>query len=89
MLLFNTQVPPSLITVTIALDVTSVGIPNPPRYTTQVRDGTFLVDVLNRAADEDREGPFNRYASTYYGGLGHFITAMYGIEQVKCFFFIL
>ena len=85
LLRFVIQVPPSPITVTIGLewDVTSVGKPIPAAYTTQVANGTVLVDVLNKAADDNTEGPFNKYASTYYGGLGHFITAMNGTEQVS------
>jgi len=77
------QVPPSPITVTIGLDwdITIVGKPVPSPYTTQVNAGTVLVDILNKAADEDPEGPYNKWASTYYGGLGHFITAMDGVEQ--------
>ena len=42
---------------------------------------------MNKAADEHEEGPFNKYASTYYGGLGQFITAMNGTKQVKCSLF--
>ena len=82
--LFYIQVPPSPITVTIGLDwdITIVGKPVPSPYTTQVNAGTVLVDILNKAADEDPEGPYNKWASTYYGGLGHFITAMDGVEQV-------
>ena len=79
------QVITSPITVTIGLDwnVTSVGKPVPAAYTTQVNDGTVLVDVMNKAADEDTKGPFNKWASTYFGGLGHFITALDGVEQVR------
>lgn len=77
------QVPPSPITVTIAQDwdVTKVGKPIPAPYTTQVADGTFLVDIMNKAADENTQGSFNKYVSIYYGGLGHFITAMNGTMQ--------
>ena len=79
------QVPTSPITVTIGLDwnVKSVGKPVPPPYTTQVNDGTVLVDVMNKAADEDTNGPFNKWESTYYGGLGHSVTALDGVEQVR------
>ena len=78
--------PASPITVTIALDwnVTLVGKPIPASFTTQVTDGTFLLDIINKVADEDPEGPFNRYVSTYYGGLGHSVTAFNGTEQVRC-----
>ena len=63
-------------------NVTSVGKPIPAPYTTQVANGTVLVDVMNKAADENTKGPYNKWTSIYYGGLGHFITSMDGIEQV-------
>ena len=74
----------SLITVTIGLDwdVSTVGKPIPGSYTTQVTRGTVLVDILNKAADADANSPFNRYDSTYYSGLGRFITAMNGVRGV-------
>ena len=77
--------PPSPITVTIGLDwkVTSVGKPVPAAYTTQVNDGTVLVDIMNKAANENEQGPFNRWESTYFGGLGHFVTALGGVRQVR------
>ena len=83
-LLFHIQVPPSPITVTIALDwnVKSVGKPIPAAYTTQVSYGTALVDIMNKAANENTTSPFNKYASTYHGGLGHSITTMNGIKHV-------
>lgn len=79
------QVPPSAITVSIELDwnVTSVGKPIPASYTTKVSNGTVLVDIMNKAANENTKGPFNKYTSTYYGGLGHFITSMNGTKQVR------
>ena len=72
------------ITVTIKLDwdVASVDKLIPPPYTTNVPVGTVLVDIMNKAADEDHNGPFNKYTSTYYGGLGHYITSIYGIQEV-------
>ena len=63
-------------------NATSVGKPIPAPYTTQVAEGTVLVDVMNKAANENPNGPYNIWTSTYYGGLGHFITSMNGIEQV-------
>ena len=80
-----TQVPPPAITVTIEQDwnVTSVGKPIPAPYTTQVTNGTVLVDIMNKAANEETNGPYNKYTSTYYGGLGHFITSMNGTKQVS------
>ena len=77
------QVPPSAITVTIELDwdVTRVGKQIRAPYTTKVSEGTVLVDILNKAADE--KGPFDKYTSTYYGGMGHYITSMNGIKEVR------
>ena len=63
-------------------DVASVGKPIPAPYTTQVAKGTVLVDIVNKAANENTDGPYNKWTSTYYGGQGHFITSMDGIEQV-------
>ena len=64
-------------------DVTSVGKPIPAPYTTQVENGTVLVDIMNKAANENTTGPFNKWTSTYYGGgRGHVITSMNGTEQV-------
>ncbi|XP_068756070.1 uncharacterized protein [Montipora capricornis] len=73
----------SPITVTIGLhwDISSIGKPIPAPYTTQVPAGTVLVDILNKAADEDTYSPFNKYESTYHGGLGRSITAMNGVQQ--------
>ena len=79
------QLPLSAITVTIELDwnVASVGKPIPAPYTTKVSKGTVLVNILNKAADENSKGPFNKYTSTYYGGQGHYITSMNGIMEVR------
>ena len=76
----------SPITVTIALgwNVTLVGKPIPASFTTQVTNGTVLLDIINKVADEDPEGPFNRYVSTYHGSLmGYSVTAFNGTEQVR------
>ena len=80
---FDLQIP-SPITVTIGLewDVSAVGKPIPANYTTQVKKGTVLVDILNKAADEDADSPFNRYQCTYSAGFGRSITAMNGVPQV-------
>ncbi|XP_078373140.1 uncharacterized protein LOC144656772 [Oculina patagonica] len=75
------QVPPSAITVTLDWNVTSVGKPIPAPYTTKVSNGTVLVDIMNKAANENTKGPFNKYTSTYFGGLGYFITSMNGTKQ--------
>jgi len=84
-LAISIQVPLSSITVTIGLDwdASSLDKPIPAAYTTQVAPGTVLVDIMNKAADQDTQGPFNKYASTYYGGLGHFIIALEGLKQVS------
>ena len=58
-------------------------------YTTQVPSDTLLLDILNEAAGEDKDGPFNKYESIYYGGsyegvkLGYFITAMGGVKSTN------
>ena len=84
-LAISIQVPLSSITVTIGLDwdASSVDKPIPAAYTTQVAPGTVLVDIMNKAANENEQGPFNRWESTYFGGLGHFITALDGVEQLR------
>ena len=66
-LAISIQVPLSSITVTIGLDwdASSLDKPIPAAYTTQVAPGTVLVDIMNKAADQDTQGPFNKYASTY------------------------
>lgn len=71
--------------MTIALDwdVERVGKPIPAPYTTQVANGTVLEDILNKAADANTAGPFNKYETTYHSGLGYSITAMNSIEQVR------
>ena len=76
-----------MITVTIALDWDTkiVDKPIPAPYTTKVPQGTFLIDIVKKAAKEDKEGPFNKYSTTYYGGLGDLVIAMDGIEQVLHF----
>lgn len=62
-------------------NVTLVGKPIPASYVTKVKNGTVLVDVLNKAAGDNKQGPFNKYDSTYYGGLGYLVTAMNGTKQ--------
>ena len=72
------------ITVTIALhwDTNIVDKPIPAPYTTKVSQGTFLIDIMKKAANEDVDGPFNKYSTTYYGNVGDFVIAMDGFEQV-------
>jgi len=62
--------------------ITSVGKLIPASYTTQVAKDTVLVDIINKAANENKNGPYNRWTSTYYGGLGNLISSMNGTEQV-------
>ena len=73
----------SQITVTLKIEwnVTVVGKPIPANYVTKVMNGTVLEDILNKAADEDSRGPFNKYDSTYHAGLGYSITSMNGIKR--------
>ena len=88
----------ALITVTIGIqwDTKIVDKPIPPPYTTKVSQGTFLIDIVKRAAIEDVTGPFNKYSTTYYGNkysttnygnrnLGDLVIAMDGVEQVLHF----
>ena len=63
--------------------MTLVGKPIPAPHTTQVANGSVLLDIINKVADEDPEGPFNRYVSTYHGGLGYSVTAFNGTAQVS------
>ena len=58
-----------------------VNKPIPASYVIKVQNGTLLVDILNKAAGDNKQGPFNKYDSTYYGGLGYYITAMNGTKQ--------
>ena len=60
------------ITVTIALhwDTDIVDKPIPAPYTTKVSQGTFLIDIMKKATNEDVDGPFNKYSTTYYGNVG-------------------
>ena len=78
------QEPPSAITVTIGMewntDVVKKSIP--ALYTTKVASNTNLKEIINKAADKNTKGPFNKYSTTYYGGQGHFITAMNGTKEV-------
>ena len=62
-------------------NVSAVGKAVPASYVTNVKNGTLLVDVLNKAAVANKRGPFNNYDSTYHGGQGYIITAMNGIKQ--------
>jgi len=59
----------------------TVGDSIPVSPVTTVRSGTVLVDILNKVAKDDTRGPFDKYESTYFGGLGYLITAMNGTKQ--------
>ena len=71
------------ITVTLKLDwnLTDVHKPIPASYTTKVPNGTLLIDIMNKAADDEKEGPFDKYKSTYYSVMGYFITSINGTEN--------
>ena len=71
------------ITVTLKIDwnVSVVNKEIPASYVTKVQNGTVLVDILNKAAGDDKQGPFNKYETKYFRGLGYSITAMNGIRQ--------
>ena len=71
------------ITVTLKMewDVSELGKPIPASYVTEVLNGTVLVNILNKAAGEEKKGPFNKYESVYYSGKGYYITAMNGTKQ--------
>ena len=66
---FDLQIP-SLVKATIGLEwnVSTLGKPIPALHTTQVTDGTVLVDALNKATDEGAGSSFNRYWSPYCPG---------------------
>jgi len=73
----------SQITVSLKIDwnVSVVGKEVPASYVSNVQNGTVLVDILNKAAEDNKLGPFNKYDSTYYGGIGYYITAMSGTQE--------
>ena len=53
----------------------------PANVTMKVHNGTTLMKMVNKAADDDNKGPYNNYKSVYHGGKGYVITGMYGIEE--------
>lgn len=71
------------ITITLKLEwnVTVIDKPIPENYTTKVPKGTLLIDIMNKAVDSEKQGPFNEYKSTYYSVMGYFITTINGIEN--------
>jgi len=73
----------SKITVTLKIDwdVSVVNKEVPAAYITNVQNGTVLVDILNKAAGDNTQGPFNKYETKYFGGMGYSITAMNGTQE--------
>ena len=58
----------------------------PAPYTTQqVTEESVLVDILNKALDEDANLQYVQqiYEFMYYAGLGRFKTAINGVQQVS------
>ena len=53
----------------------------PESFTTQVANGTTLSEILRLAALSNKEGPYNRYTTTFYAGLGNMVVALNGVEQ--------
>ena len=62
-------------------DVSELGKPIPASYVTKVPNGTALVNIVNKAAGEEKKGPFNKYESVYYSGIGYYITAINGTKE--------
>ena len=46
-----------------------------------VHNGTTLMEIVNKAAEDNTTGPYNKYDSVYHGGMGYVITGMYGIKD--------
>ena len=69
------------VTVKVKWNVAVIDKPIPASYTTEVPNGTLLIDIMNKAADGEWRGLFDEYKSTYYGGTGYYITVLDGIEN--------
>ena len=71
------------VTVTLKMDwnVQEVGKEIPASVIMKVQNGTTLMEMVNKAAEDDKKGPYNKYDSVYHGGIGYVITGMYGIEE--------
>ena len=71
------------ITVTLKIEwnATEVGKPIPSDSTTKVMNGTVLINILHKVANENDQSPFKRYDSTYYRELGYSVTAVDGVKQ--------
>ena len=46
-----------------------------------VHNGTTLMEIVNKAAEDNKNGPYDKYDSVYHGGMGYVITGMYGIKE--------
>ena len=57
-----------------------VGKPIPSDSTTKVTNGTVLINLLNKVANENEQSPIKRYDSTYYKGIGYAVTPVDGIS---------
>ena len=47
----------------------------------KVHNGTTLMEIVNKAAEDNKNGPYDKYDSVYHGGIGYVITGMYGIKE--------
>ena len=71
------------VTIKLSWDVKKVNKPLPCPFTTQVAPGTTLSKILKLAALSDKEGPYNRYSTTFFAGLGDMVIALDGVWQDK------
>ena len=53
------------VTLKVKWNVAVIDKPIPASYTTEVPNGTLLIDIMNKAADGEWRGPFDEYKSTY------------------------
>ena len=66
------------VTLKMDWDVGAVGKPIPTSYVTNEKNGTLLVDILNKAAGERTNEALSTtyYDSTYLGGQGYTIRTI-------------
>ena len=72
------------ITVTLKMDWDvgqGEGKEIPTSVIMKVQNGTTLMEIVNKAAEDNKTGPYNKYDSVYHGGIGYVITGMYGIKD--------
>ena len=72
------------ITVTLKMDWDAgqgEGKEIPASVIMKVHNGTTLMEIVNKAAEDNKTGPYNKYDSVYHGGIGYVITGMYGIKD--------